>query len=54
MARDDFDDRVVKLDEYRAERMPWDHLREAEKALAAARRELTRLKLTLANHGRGY
>src|SRR5215467_11319288 len=45
MAGDEFDDRVVRLDEHRTEPKPLDHFREAEKALAAARRELTRLKL---------
>jgi len=46
MASDELDDRVVRLDEHRTEPKPLDHFREAEKALAAARRELTRLKTT--------
>jgi hypothetical protein len=53
MASDESDDRVVRLDEHRTEPKQLDHFREAEKALAAARRELTRLKLTLGTTGRG-
>jgi hypothetical protein len=53
---EEFDDRVVRLDEHRTRPLrltALDHLREAEKALAACQRDVARLKLTLAMNARG-